>query len=86
MSLQFGPREHVEPAEGCPLRFLNHACEPNAAFRGLDLHAVRETPAGVEITIDYNAHEDELAHPFACGCGAENCVGTVRGRRFLNRF
>lgn len=82
MSLQFGPERHIEPAEDCPLRFLNHACEPNAAFRGVDLHAARDIPAGAEITIDYNAHEEMLSHPFACRCGSPACVGTVRGRGF----
>lgn len=82
MSLQFGPEQHVEPAEDCPLRFLNHACEPNAAFRGVDLHAARGIPEDSEITIDYNAHEERLSHPFACRCGSPVCVGTVRGRGF----
>jgi hypothetical protein len=79
MSLQFGPGQHIEPAEECPLRFLNHACEPNAAFQGVDLHARRDIPEGGEITIDYNAHEETLSHPFACRCGSPRCVGTVRG-------
>ncbi len=82
MSLQFGPGRHVEPAKDCPLRFLNHSCAPNAAFGGDDARELRATtaiPAGAEITIDYNAHEDELSHPFACFCGAPGCVGRVRG-------
>jgi SET domain-containing protein len=88
MSLQFGPERHVEPAEDHPLRFLNHACEPNAAFgngelgRDRDLFAVRAIAPGAEITFDYNAHEDELSHPFECRCGSARCVGTVRGRNF----
>jgi SET domain-containing protein len=90
MSLQFGPGRHVEPGENHPLRFLNHACEPNAAFGNgegdRDLHALRDISAGTEITIDYNVHEDELSHPFKCSCGAAKCVETVRGGRFSDRF
>ncbi|HEX2613401.1 MAG TPA: SET domain-containing protein-lysine N-methyltransferase [Fibrobacteria bacterium] len=88
MSLQFGHERHVEPAEENPLRFLNHACEPNAAFgngdpaRDRDLFAVRAIAPGTEITFDYNAHEDELSHPFECRCGSARCVGLVRGRNF----
>lgn len=83
MSLQFGPERHVAPGEADPLRFLNHACDPNAAFRGRELLARADIPAGAEITIDYNCHEPELAAPFACRCGAADCVGTVRGWRHL---
>ena len=84
MSLQFGPAPgpcvHVEPAEDCPLRFLNHACEPNGMFRDRELFAIRPIASGEEITIDYNAHEDELSHPFECRCGSPRCIGMVRGR------
>jgi SET domain-containing protein len=34
-------------------RYLNHAPSANAEFDGFDLYAVRDIPAGVEITIDY---------------------------------
>jgi SET domain-containing protein len=50
------------------------------------LHALRDISAGTEMTIDYNAHEDELLHPFECSCGAAKCVETVRGGRFPDRF
>jgi hypothetical protein len=83
MSLQFGPERHVEPGEHHPLRFLNHACSPNAEFSGTDLRARADIPAGAEITIDYNCHESELAEPFACRCGAPDCTGIVRGWRHL---
>jgi hypothetical protein len=29
--------------------------------------------------------EDELAEPFECYCGSENCYGIVKGYRFLNK-
>jgi SET domain-containing protein len=35
------------------LRFMNHSVTPNAELDGLDCYAVREIPAGTEITIDY---------------------------------
>jgi SET domain-containing protein len=83
MSLQFGPRRHIEPAETSPLRFLNHACHPNAAFGERELFACADIPPGVGITIDYNCHEDALEVPFPCRCVAPDCVGTVRGWRHL---
>jgi hypothetical protein len=84
MSLQFGPERHVEPGASLALRFLNHACSPNAAFSGRDLVARAVIPADAEITIDYNCHESELAEPFACRCGGADCVGVVRGWKHLD--
>jgi hypothetical protein len=79
MSLQFGPKRHVEPGENHPLRFLNHACKPNAAFTDRSLFARTDIAPGAEITIDYTCHEPELAAPFDCACGATDCLGMVRG-------
>jgi hypothetical protein len=79
MSLQFGDI-FVEPAPEEPLRNLNHACEPSAVFRGLELFAARDLAPGEAVTIDYNVHETELASPFDCRCGSPRCVGRVRGK------
>jgi hypothetical protein len=79
MSLQVGSNRHIEPGEHQPLRYLNHACDPNAAFVDRELRARVDIPAGAEITIDYNCHESELASHFACLCGAASCVGIVKG-------
>lgn len=79
LSLQTGADTHIEPAADCPLAFLNHACSPNAAFRGRDLHALRPLTAGDEITIDYNCHEADMSAPFDCRCGAQGCLGRIAG-------
>ncbi len=65
--------ELIDPAE--PFRFISHACEPNAEFRDRSrwLHAVRDIPAGAEITIDYLFTEPRISAPFACHCGAPSC-------------
>ena len=36
------------------LRFLNHAPRANSDFRGLELYAIQDIPAGGEVTIDYS--------------------------------
>ena len=84
MTLQFGRDLHVEAREDGALRFLNHACHPKAVFRGRDLYAARDIAEGEEIRIDYTCHEFELACPFDCHCGAEDCIGRVRGYRHLS--
>jgi hypothetical protein len=66
---------HIEPTGA--LKYLNHACNPNAHFKGRDLIALRPIAPGEEITIDYKATETELAAPFQCNCGAPNCAGWI---------
>lgn len=43
-----------------PLRFLNHACEPNAEFYGADLYALRDIARGEEITFHYGEEWEDL--------------------------
>ena len=88
LSIQIGRGRHLDVPAGAslqeqldryPWRFLNHSCAPNAAFRGRDLTAIRAIAAGEPICFDYNTTEFDMAHPFACSCGASHCLGTVRG-------
>jgi D-alanine-D-alanine ligase len=58
----------------------NHSCEPNSAFVGLDVVAVRAIASGEEITLDYAEVMNEESDPFACICGAPSCRGLVTGR------
>lgn len=65
---------------------MNHSCNPNthmdiARRRVVALHDI---PAESELVFDYNTTEWDIAAAFVCGCGATNCVGTVRGFRHLN--
>lgn len=66
--------------------FLNHSCEPNAAFRwdALELVAIRPIDAGALITFDYLISEWDMRAPFRCECGAPGCRGEIRGFRYLD--
>ena len=57
----------------------NHSCEPNTAFVGLDVVAVRAIASGAELTLDYAEFMNEESEPFACRCGASSCRGRVSG-------
>lgn len=70
----------ADPAEWQP---MNHSCDPNGWLEGLDVVARRPIPAGEEITTDYATYYDERMPPFACGCGASECRGVVRGEDYL---
>jgi hypothetical protein len=90
-SVQIGPDQHMEvPAEvhvrqsldRYRWRFLNHSCEPNAGFDELNLVATRRIEALDQITFDYNTTEYDMATPFECHCGSDDCCGVVRGHRW----
>jgi SET domain-containing protein len=62
-----------------PLRFANHSCEPNASLRirqgRIEIYAIRDLPAGVELTLNYG--ETHHAGKRPCGCGSKRCVGWI---------
>jgi D-alanine-D-alanine ligase len=65
-----------DPREWAP---QNHSCDPNTAYAGLNLIALRDIRAGEELTIDYSGFANPDAAPFQCTCGAEKCRGTICG-------
>lgn len=89
-SVQIGPGAHIDVPAGagpddCPWRYLEHACQPTAAFRGRSLVALRDLEPGDELTFDYETTEWELASPFVCDCGSMGCTGReIRGFRHLS--
>jgi len=58
----------------------NHSCDPNTAYRGLDVVALRDIEAGEELTLDYAGFCNEDMAPFECRCGARGCRGWITGR------
>ena len=65
------------PAEWAP---QNHSCNPNTAYRGLDVVALRSIKKGEELTLDYADFLDEHMEPFTCSCGASNCRRHISGK------
>ncbi len=65
-----------EPSEWAP---QNHSCEANTAFDGLDVRALRDIPAGEELTLDYAHFLDHNMEPFDCQCGSSICKKLIRG-------
>ena len=57
----------------------NHSCDPNCAYDGLNVVALRDIPTGEELTLDYADFCSETSAEFACECGAANCRGIVKG-------
>jgi D-ala D-ala ligase C-terminus/SET domain len=57
----------------------NHSCNPNTAYKGLNVVAVRHIARGEELTLDYASFLDEKMEPFNCRCGEVNCRKFITG-------
>jgi hypothetical protein len=59
---------------------LNHSCDPNVGVRGqIAFVAMRDAPAGEELTIDYAMIDGDPAERMHCACGAPGCRGVITG-------
>jgi len=65
-----------DPGEWAP---QNHCCEPNTAFDGLNVLALKNINKGEELTLDYAQFLDENMEPFYCECKAEKCRRLIMG-------
>jgi D-alanine-D-alanine ligase len=66
-----------DPSEWAP---QNHSCEPNTAYNGLDVVALKKINKFEELTLDYSNFLDDSMMPFQCHCGAPNCRGLIKGK------
>ena len=59
---------------------LNHSCDPNVGVRGqITFVAMRDVPAGAELTIDYAMIDGDPAERMECACGAARCRRLITG-------
>lgn len=75
---------------GNEARWINHSCDPNcdAVVDGgrIWIESIRDIVTGEELAYDYDYILDERHTPAAkrrypCHCGAENCRGTILGKK-----
>lgn len=88
-SLQIGEDVFLESTIGFD-DFLNHSCYPNCFIDWLTLNLVslRRIRKGEELTYhyctsDWNDVHLLQDHSFTCKCSARNCIGKVKGFRYL---
>ncbi len=78
---QVGPDLFIPPYGG-PDDFTNHSCDPTCGLRvggdGFSMLALRDLPAGTELTYDYSTHQEHGAEDMECLCGSPLCRGVVR--------
>ena len=65
-------------------RWINHSCDPNCETRQtggrIVFRALRDIPAGEELTFDYRLvldEEEDDDGTYACACGSARCRGTM---------
>ena len=58
----------------------NHSCDPNTAYSGLNVIALKTITAGEELTLDYTTFLDNEMESFICNCGALNCKKVIHGK------
>lgn len=76
--LYIGPRsaDEIEASILC----LNHSCNPNVGVRGqITFVAMRDIPAGSELTIDYAMIDGDPSERMDCRCGAPECRRVITG-------
>jgi hypothetical protein len=66
----------TNPEEWAP---QNHSCDPNTAYHGLNVYALRDIGVAEELTLDYSTFCNENMLEFNCQCQSPNCHGIIRG-------
>ena len=84
LTVQIGETEHVELLPTF-LECVNHSCDPNCFFDTTkkELVCISLIEMGDELTFFYPSAEWDMAQPFVCGCGSANCVGMIKGAKYL---
>ncbi len=73
-----------------PEAFINHSCSANTKIDvvGFRYIAIKNIRKNEEITYDYNTTEYDMkksGDDFQCECGSKNCLGRIRGFKYLTR-
>ena len=86
-TVQTGPASHIELNSA--LLYMNHSCSPS-----LEIHTDemvvrvardRDLSAGDDLTFFYPSTEWEFDNPFRCLCKSKDCLGDVKGAKFLSQ-
>jgi SET domain len=84
LTIQIADNQHVELLPKV-LECTNHSCDPNAFFdtTNKQLICIKSIKKGEEITFFYPSAEWDMNQSFVCNCGAKQCMGTIKGAKYL---
>ncbi|MBC7890265.1 MAG: SET domain-containing protein-lysine N-methyltransferase [Ferruginibacter sp.] len=85
LTVQTGTDKHIT-LEPVYLQYINHSCNPNVFFDTTPMQVVclRPIQPGDELVFFYPSTEWEMAQPFICNCGNENCLKFIKGAAYLD--
>jgi len=83
-TLQEAPGRYVE--DPMVMGKILHSCDPNMEcdMTTRTFRARKPISPNDYLTMDYESTEDELFRSFQCRCGAPDCRGLIRGKKFRN--
>ncbi len=80
LTVQVGIDKHImlHPEH---LQYINHSCDPNVFFdtHAMKIVALKTIAEGDEMTFFYPSTEWDMAQPFTCLCGCNNCLREIKG-------
>jgi hypothetical protein len=80
-SVQVSENSHIEL--NSDIVFINHSCKPSVVFDMTKMEVrvsdERDLKKGDALTFFYPSSEWDMAQPFDCTCGEEECKGTIDG-------
>jgi hypothetical protein len=84
LTVQLDDDEHISLLPEF-LRYTNHSCAPNIFFdtTRLEVACIKEISPGDELAFFYPSSEWDMAQPFKCCCGTDQCIGTIQGAAHL---
>jgi len=84
LTVQISEHEHIELFPEC-LECANHSCDPNCFFDTTSMNFVtlKRIKVGEEFTFFYPSAEWDMDQSFQCNCGTANCIGTIKGAKYL---
>jgi hypothetical protein len=87
-AIQISKDEFIDTKYLVPEDFINHSCSPNAMADVVkrQFTAIKDIAKNDEITFNYNTTEYDMKRyggDFDCVCGAKNCLGNIKGFKYL---
>ncbi|GAM82284.1 hypothetical protein ANO11243_002630 [Dothideomycetidae sp. 11243] len=84
-TVQTGKNSHIELNSA--LLYMNHSCAPSleidTAEMAVRVAGNRDLSVGDDLTFFYPSTEWEFDNPFHCLCRSKDCLGEVKGAKFL---
>ena len=85
LTVQIAEDKHIELFPEC-LECANHSCNPNCFFdtTSMEFVTLRAIKKGEELNFFYPSAEWDMDQPFPCHCGSPDCIGWVKGAKYLS--